>query len=365
MNRIVVIEDDSAILEGLEATLRGESYEVLTAGDGEDGYRLVRDRQPDLVILDLTLPKMNGYEVCGQIRRHGLLTPIVMLTAQDLEASRVQAFDAGADDYVTKPFSVRELLARVRAILRRSEGRSDLANQRQLDDARQVQERLMPEAIPQPPGFQIDGIWHPARITSGDYFDVFALDDKTTALCIADVCGKGMPAALLMANLQAAVRSHASSTIRPRELCGHLNRLMCRNLATGEFISFFFAALDHELKRLIYANAGHNQPILMSGDSVTRLNRGGPVLGVLEHARYDQGDIWLGRGDRLLMFTDGLTESRNAEDEEFGEARLIDLVRRFESSDATRLAGDALDAARRFSNQPPEDDLTVVSVCVE
>ena len=98
MNRIVVIEDDPAILSGLEATLRSESYDVLTAGDGEAGFRLVRERQPDLVILDLMLPKINGYEICGRIRRHGLATPVLMLTAQDQEASRVQGFEAGADD---------------------------------------------------------------------------------------------------------------------------------------------------------------------------------------------------------------------------------------------------------------------------
>ena len=128
MNRIVVIEDDPAILRGLADTLRSESYDVLTATDGEDGYRMVREHQPDLVILDLMLPGMNGYDVCKQIRHHGLATPIMMLTAQDHESNRVQGFEAGADDYVTKPFSIRELLGRVRAILRRSEGRSDLAN---------------------------------------------------------------------------------------------------------------------------------------------------------------------------------------------------------------------------------------------
>src|SRR5215471_5055076 len=219
MHRIVVIEDDPAILQGLEAVLRSEFYDVLTAGDGEDGYRLVRERQPDLVILDVTLPKMSGYEICGEIRRHGLATPVLMLTAQAEEVNRVQGFDAGADDYVTKPFSVPELLGRVRAILRRSEGRVDLANQRELDNARHVQERLLPVEIPQPPGFHIAGKWIPARIVGGDYFDVFALDDTTTAVCIADVCGKGMPAAMIMANLQAAVRSHASVTMRPRDLC--------------------------------------------------------------------------------------------------------------------------------------------------
>src|SRR5438093_6478765 len=144
MNRIVVIEDDTAIRRGLADTLRSESYDVLTASDGEDGYRMVRERQPDLVILDLMLPGMNGYDICRQIRRHGLATPILMLTAQDHETNRVYGFEAGADDYVTKPFSIRELLGRVRAILRRSEGRSDLANQKELDQARRIQERLIP-----------------------------------------------------------------------------------------------------------------------------------------------------------------------------------------------------------------------------
>src|SRR5215475_4622392 len=129
MNRIVVIEDDPAILRGLSDSLRFESYDVLTAANGEDGYRLVREKQPDLVILDLMLPGKNGYDVCREIRGHGLVTPILMLTAHDQEANRVEGFEAGADDYVTKPFSVRELLGRVRAILRRSQGRSDLANQ--------------------------------------------------------------------------------------------------------------------------------------------------------------------------------------------------------------------------------------------
>src|SRR5262245_38151451 len=203
MNRIVVIEDDPAIRRGLADNLRAESYDVLTASDGEDGYRLVREQQPDLVILDLMIPRMNGYEICRRMRSHGMATPILMLTAQNLESDRVQGFDAGADDYVTKPFSLRELLGRVRAILRRSEGRSDLANQKELDDARRIQERLMPAEIPQISGLRIAGTWRPARLVGGDYFDVLKLDDETIAVCIADVCGKGMPAAMMMSNLQA------------------------------------------------------------------------------------------------------------------------------------------------------------------
>lgn len=121
MSRILVIEDDPAILRGLADSLRRESYEVLSAADGEAGYALVLERHPDLVILDLMLPKFSGYEVCRRMRAQGFATPFLMLTARGEEGDRVLGLDLGADDYVTKPFSLRELLARVRALLRRAQ----------------------------------------------------------------------------------------------------------------------------------------------------------------------------------------------------------------------------------------------------
>jgi DNA-binding response OmpR family regulator len=121
MNRILVVEDDPAILRGLADNLKFENYEVLTATDGDAGYRVARDHKPDLVILDLMLPKMSGYELCRKVRSEGLTLPILMLTARGEEADRVLGLDIGADDYVTKPFSIRELLARVRALLRRAQ----------------------------------------------------------------------------------------------------------------------------------------------------------------------------------------------------------------------------------------------------
>ena len=119
MKRILIIEDDLAILRGLRDNLEYESYEILTAEDGEQGYCLIREKKPDLIILDLMLPKMSGYELCRKVREEGVTTPILMLTARGEEVDRVLGLDLGADDYVTKPFSVPELLARVRAILRR------------------------------------------------------------------------------------------------------------------------------------------------------------------------------------------------------------------------------------------------------
>ncbi len=120
MSLILVVEDDRAILRGLKDNLELESYEVITATDGESGYRLIEEERPDLVLLDLMLPKLSGYELCRKVRENGLTTPILMLTARGEEPDRVLGLDLGADDYVTKPFSIRELLARVRALLRRS-----------------------------------------------------------------------------------------------------------------------------------------------------------------------------------------------------------------------------------------------------
>ena len=134
MSRILVVEDDPAILRGLAETLRRETYDVLTAADGETAYRLVREKNPDLLILDLMLPKLSGYEICRKMRSEGLRTPILILTARGEEGDRVLGLDLGADDYVSKPFSLRELLARVRALLRRAQAAGSLLDELSVND---------------------------------------------------------------------------------------------------------------------------------------------------------------------------------------------------------------------------------------
>ncbi len=134
MSVILAIEDDPAILRGLADNLRFESYEVLTASDGQSGYTLIREKHPDLIILDLMLPKLSGYEICRKIRAEGIQTPILMLTARGEEADRVLGLDLGADDYVAKPFSIRELMARVRAILRRAQPAKAQPDELRFDD---------------------------------------------------------------------------------------------------------------------------------------------------------------------------------------------------------------------------------------
>ena len=134
MTKVLVVEDDAAILRGLKDNLLAESYEVITAMDGKAAYQLVAEQEPDVILLDLMLPKMSGYELCRRLREEGTTTPILMLTARGEEADRVLGLDLGADDYVTKPFSVRELMARVRALVRRAHPVSELPEELRFDD---------------------------------------------------------------------------------------------------------------------------------------------------------------------------------------------------------------------------------------
>jgi DNA-binding response OmpR family regulator len=134
MTRVLVVEDDPAILRGLTDNLRFESYDVIAASDGESAYRLIREQKPDAIVLDLMLPNMSGYELCRKVRGEGLRTPILMLTARGEEADRIHGLDLGADDYITKPFSVRELLARVRAVLRRVQPAPAAPDELRIDD---------------------------------------------------------------------------------------------------------------------------------------------------------------------------------------------------------------------------------------
>lgn len=152
--------------------------------------------------------------------------------------------------------------------------------EQELQRGHEIQQSLLPRTIPQLPGFEIAGAWRPARIVRGDYFDVFRLGDHRLGICIADVAGKGVSAALLMANVQAAVHAFSTESENPAGLCGKVNRLLCENIATGKFVTFLFGILDSQRSTMEYCNAGHLDPILVTHGTVRTLNAGGAVLGV-------------------------------------------------------------------------------------
>jgi sigma-B regulation protein RsbU (phosphoserine phosphatase) len=232
----------------------------------------------------------------------------------------------------------------------------------ELQRAREMQQALLPKQIPQLPGFEVAGAWLPARAVSGDYYDVFRLGDHKLCICIADVVGKGVSAALLTAHAQAAVRALSSQSESPATLCGRVNRLLCENIATGKFVTFFYAILDSETHTLNYCNAGHPYPILVSHGQARMLDNSGAVLGVFPEWAYEDVAIPFESQDRLLLFTDGITEAEGADATEFGEEGVAAFVRSNSRKSAGELTKGLLETVNTFCGGHFQDDATLVVV---
>lgn len=238
--------------------------------------------------------------------------------------------------------------------------------EQELNRAREIQQDLMPKELPQLPRVELAGAWQPARTVGGDYFDVIQLDSNRLGICIGDVAGKGITAALLMANLQASFRAFATPEESPAAVCAKLNAFLCSNLAPGKFVTFFYAILNAEDRTLRYENAGHCPAILLKAGGETELLSGdGAVLGVLPDWQYKDFSVQLAADDRLLLFTDGVTEAANAQFEEFGNQRIIQSVRSKEGT-VTALATQRriLEEVTTFCSSNFQDDATILVAAI-
>lgn len=235
----------------------------------------------------------------------------------------------------------------------------------ELERAREIQQALMPKEIPQIPGFDIAGAWEPARVVGGDYYDVIRLSESKLGICIADVVGKSVSAALLMANVQATVRAFASDAASPAWLCSRVNSVLCNNIATGKFVTLFYGVLDAERGVLEYTNAGHLRPILIRGSRpAQQLDNGGALLGVFPDWKYEDSVAQLASGDRLLLYTDGITEAARADGEEFGEQRLIATASGVRQRSSAALRDELLSQVKSFCDSQLADDATLIVVSV-
>ena len=239
--------------------------------------------------------------------------------------------------------------------------------EQELAKAREIQEGLLPKKIPQIKGLEVTGTWQPASTVGGDYFDVLKFGEKKIGVCIGDVVGKGISAALLMANLQASFRAFASEEVSPSTLVSKLNEVISNNIAPDKFVTFWYGTIDADENRLTYASAGHWPPILFhkSGEGIPLRGVGGTPLGIVADWKYEEGVFPLSSGDRLVLYTDGLTEAMNSDQQEFGERRLLELC----STNIALSAAELLTVIRKdvvsFCDGNFQDDFTLVVVAVK
>jgi sigma-B regulation protein RsbU (phosphoserine phosphatase) len=364
---VLVADDQADVVTALRLLLKDAGIATEPATSTRDVMARLAARPYDLLLMDLnyerdTTSGREGLELLSQVRARDSLLPVVVMTGWSSVEIAVEAMRRGARNYVCKPWSNADLVELVQreieagSALRHDQGHAV----RETAQAQAVQRALLPEQLPVVASCDLAARWLPASTFGGDCYDVVALDPSHLALSIGDVCGKGLPAALLMTHLQASVRAFASPQSLPEAVVGSVNRALCRHGDLHRFVTLFYSVYDAGSRVLRFCNAGHNPPVLARGDgSIERLDTGGTVAGVFEEAVYEAGEVRLRPGDRLILFTDGVTEAGDPDGEEFGDNRLVAAVR------ATKAAGAAGTVDRVFGDVnafcgAPHDDATVV-----
>ncbi|HEU4935314.1 MAG TPA: SpoIIE family protein phosphatase [Vicinamibacterales bacterium] len=378
--RILIADDQRDLLDALHLLLKGEGIAMDAVTSPEAVVDAVARATYDLLLMDLnytgdTTSGREGIDLLARVQERDRLLPVVVMTGWGSVDLAVETMRRGVCDFVQKPWDNAQLVNTLRNEIEkgRTRRRTEALEARALEEARRIQRKLLPATLPQIHGCEIAASWQPAAGVGGDCFDAIAFGTSRLSLSIADVVGKGIPAALLMSNLQAAVRAFATETTTAGELCQQVNRILCGNIAEGRFISFFYCTVDTEQRTLTYANAGHYPPILVHADGSTeRLSTGGPVLGPFAEATYDERQIAIVSGDRLVLFTDGITEVRPAGVEpddpdhvEFGDDALVAAAVEHRVCSAPILEARLTSTVSAYAGGTFQDDATLMILAVD
>ena len=366
---ILIVDDDVSGLDILQARLAAQHYDFISATDGEMALTMVQEHQPDLILLDVMMPKIDGIEVCQRVKSDPDLPfiPIIMVTAMADSRDIVAGLEAGADEYLTKPYNHSALVARVKSMLRIKALHDQVLDQsvqleHQLKTATTIQSLFWPKIPALPGGGHVWAVSVPAGYVGGDLYDVIPLPDGSLVAYVADISGKGVPAALLMAALSTTIRSEIQLETEIDRLLESVNDSMHRLMADESY--FATAVLLRywpSSGKIQYALAGHIEPLWIIDGVISDLSlSGGMPLGIHKGATYQKGEIVLGSGQSLLLFTDGLVEAENDAGERFTDKRLVEHLKR---SDGPPWGESVLQQIETWRDDcVANDDLTIMEV---
>jgi sigma-B regulation protein RsbU (phosphoserine phosphatase) len=365
--RILVGDDQVDVLEALRLLLKGAGYESVLVDSPQALLRAARADSFDLILMDLnyardTTSGAEGLDLLSNLQAQKNSAPIIVMTAWGNVELAVEAMRRGACDFVQKPWDNARLLATIRK-------QADEASEKMKDDrrvkseleiARNVQQKLFPNQTRRLASIDYAGQCVPAREVSGDYYDFLDIGDRGLGFVLADVSGKGVAAALLMANLQACFRSQSQDALRqPAIMLRSVNKLFYESTPPEHFATLFFGNYDDRTRHLRYSNCGHLPPFLIRADgTVERLPATATVLGVFKEWSSEESSVELRPGDSLILFSDGVTEAGVDTEAEFGDDGLLAVIRANQGSTAETLVNAIVSAVAGEK----EDDVTVVVV---
>jgi len=371
---LLVVDDNPSHIHVVHSILK-DDYKIRIATNGAKALDLAKVKPlPDLILLDVMMPDMDGYEVCGHLKSSEETRdiPVIFLTLKMEVADETRGFEVGAVDYIHKPFSPPIVKARVRTHLLLREAHETVARQliainSQLEMARQIQLAILPTEAPKIQGLDIAARYIPMSSVAGDFYDFIVVDEKHLGILIADVSGHGLPSALIASMLQSAFAAQSAHASDPVRVLSELNRALF-----GKFQSHFVTAaylfLDLGKSSVNYAGAGH-PPLLVwrkSSGSVAEVLENGLFLGPFHDSTYSAVPLSLEGGDRIVLYTDGIVEARNSSEEEFGMDRFMRMVEENHALPADRFADTLLDGVARWSEQArgegQSDDITLLAI---
>jgi sigma-B regulation protein RsbU (phosphoserine phosphatase) len=367
--RLLLVDDTKLNLDILVEGLKAD-HKLSLATNGETALQVAARTPPDLVLLDIMMPGLDGYEVCRRLRQapETAEVPIIFLSSLEDVHNKTRGFEAGANDYVTKPFDLLEVKARVRALLK-AKLYSDAVKEQLAADlrvAREIQMGMIPQdfsALEKAFGVGLAGVLEPAREVGGDLYSAFPGAGGRLVLLVGDVSGKGIPASLFMVRASSLARLLGRDTAEPERILARLNDELSADNPSGMFVTMLCAVFDPESGRVAIANAGHNRPVLLREGAPPRwaVEGLGTALGFESGLSFERTDLALQAGDSLVIYTDGVNEAFNPQAECYGNDRLLRDLGAFAGQAPSALAAGLLKQVRAFAaGAPQSDDIAIL-----
>lgn len=384
--RILIVDDEPFNVDYLEQELSDLNYETITAVNGQEALEKIRSESPDLVLLDIMMPIMDGFTVIDHAKADPAIRniPIIVISANSDLQSVVKGIQKGAEDYLPKPFEPTILHARITASLDRKRLRDQeqlylQSLENELNIARNIQKEFLPTQMPEIPGWDIAAYFKAAKFVAGDYYDAFSLPDGNLMFVVGDVCGKGVGAALFMTLFRSLLRvtstsGHLAETDKSQSGQSHAESVSQAIASTNRYVAetheqalvfstVFIGVLNVQDGTLTYINAGNEAPYLIrQNGKLEQLPPTGPVIGFMPDAEHHVLEVHIESGDSLLVFTDGIPDSKNGQNEFFGHNRLVELLHQTDANSTSLVnrIGSVLDQFIGTTDQ--FDDITMMTL---